>query len=37
MDLSISVVRGVHLENALNPRRQNYYDLRVGLWYSFAM
>jgi len=37
MDLSISVVRGVHLENALNPRRQNYYNLRVGLWYSFAM
>jgi len=37
MDLSISVVRGVHLENVLNPRRQNYYDLRVGLWYSFAV
>lgn len=37
MDFSVSVVRGVHLENALNPRRPNYYDVRVGLWYSFSM
>ena len=37
MDFSVSVVRGVHLENAANPMRPNYYDIRVGLWYSFAM
>ena len=37
MDFSVSVVRGVHLQNAGNPRRPNYYDVRVGLWYSFAM
>ena len=37
MDFSISVVRGVHLRNEFNPRRPNYWDVRVGLWYSFAM
>ena len=37
MDFSVSVVRGVHLENAMNPWRPNYYDVRVGLWYSFTM
>ena len=36
MDLSVNVVRGVHLENRFNPRRPNYWDVRVGLWYSFA-
>jgi Flp pilus assembly protein TadD len=34
MDLSISFVRGVHLINDFNPRRPNYFDLRVSLWYS---
>jgi len=34
MDLSISFVRGVHLVNEFNPRRPNYFDLRVSLWYS---
>jgi Flp pilus assembly protein TadD len=34
MDFSISFVRGVHLVNAYNPRRPNYFDLRVSLWYS---
>jgi tetratricopeptide (TPR) repeat protein len=34
MDLSVSFVRGVHLVNAFNPRRPNYFDLRVSLWYS---
>ncbi len=34
MDLSISFVRGVHLVNRYNPRRPNYFDLRVSLWYS---
>jgi Tfp pilus assembly protein PilF len=36
MDFTISAVRGVHLANGDNPRRPNYYDIRVGLWYSFA-
>jgi tetratricopeptide (TPR) repeat protein len=36
MDFTISAVRGVHLENGDNPRRPNYYDIRAGLWYSFA-
>ena len=32
----IHFLRGVHLLNEFNPRRPNYYDLRVSLWYSFA-
>lgn len=36
LDFTISAVRGVHLENTGNPRRPNYYDIRAGLWYSFA-
>jgi hypothetical protein len=34
MDFSVSFVRGVHLVNAYNPRRPNYFDLRLSLWYS---
>jgi hypothetical protein len=34
MDLSVSFVRGVHLTNRFNPRRPNYFDLRVSLWYT---
>ena len=36
MDFTIHVLRGVHLINKFNPRRPNYYDIRVALWYSFA-
>ncbi len=36
MDFSVSVLRGVHLRNEFNPRRPNYFDLRVGVWYSVA-
>jgi len=36
MDLSVSLLRGVHLRNEFNPRRPNYFDLRVGVWYSVA-
>jgi hypothetical protein len=36
IDLTISALRGVYLINLYNPRRPNYYDLRIGLWYSFA-
>jgi tetratricopeptide (TPR) repeat protein len=37
LDFSINALRGVHLVNEGNPRRPNYYDLRIGLWYSMAM
>ena len=36
MDFSVDFVRGVHLSNRANPLRPNYFDLRAGLWYSFA-
>ncbi len=36
LDLTISGLRGVYLVNDYNPRKPNYYDLRVGLWYSAA-
>lgn len=36
LDLTISALRGVYLINDFNPRKPNYYDLRVGLWYSVA-
>ncbi len=36
MNLDIHFLRGVHLVNEFNPRRPNYYDLRISLWYSFA-
>ena len=36
MDFMVQVLRGVHLVNEFNPRRPNYWDVRVSLWYSFA-
>lgn len=36
LDITISALRGVYLINESNPRKPNYYDLRVGLWYSLA-
>jgi hypothetical protein len=36
MDVTISGLRGVYLLNQFNPRRPNFYDLRIGLWYSMA-
>lgn len=36
MNFSIDFVRGVHLSNRGNERGPNYFDLRVGLWYSFT-
>ena len=36
MDFSVDFVRGVHLSNVGNVRRPNYFDLRAGVWYSFA-
>jgi tetratricopeptide (TPR) repeat protein len=37
MDLSVDFVRGVHLSNQGNLKRPNYWDLRVGVWYSFGL
>lgn len=36
MNFSVDVLRGVHLSNKFNPGRPNYYDVRMGVWYSFA-
>jgi tetratricopeptide (TPR) repeat protein len=36
MDLSVDFVRGVHLSNRGNERGPNYFDLRIGVWYSFT-
>ncbi len=36
MYLSFDAVRGVYLVNAGNPRRPNYIDFRVGVWYAFT-
>jgi tetratricopeptide (TPR) repeat protein len=36
LDVTISGLRGVYLINESNPYGPNYYDLRVGLWYSAA-
>jgi len=33
---SVNVLRGVYLVNEYNPRRPNYNELRVGLWYAFT-
>jgi Flp pilus assembly protein TadD len=34
--LTLSLLRGVYLINAGNPRRPNYFDLRAGFWYAFS-
>ncbi len=36
LDVTVSTLRGVYLINESNPWRPNYYDLRIGLWYSVA-
>jgi hypothetical protein len=36
MWFSFNVLRGVYLSNALNPRRPNFTDLRLGVWYAFS-
>ena len=33
---SVNFVRGAYTINLDNPRRPNYFDLRVGLWYAFT-
>ena len=33
---SVSLLRGAYLVNQDNPRRPNYTELRVGVWYAFT-
>lgn len=33
---SVSLLRGAYLANSGNPRRPNYNEVRVGVWYSFT-
>jgi tetratricopeptide (TPR) repeat protein len=33
---SVSFLRGAYLVNEGNPRRPNYNELRVGIWYAFT-
>ena len=33
---SVSLLRGAYLVNQGNPRRPNYSEVRVGVWYSFT-
>ena len=34
--VDLSALRGVYLVNEGNPRRPNYNDVRVGIWYAFT-
>jgi tetratricopeptide (TPR) repeat protein len=34
--LSADLLRGVYTNNNYNPRRPNYYDVRVGAWYAIT-
>lgn len=36
MMFSVSALRGAYLVNQANPRRPNFNDLRVGIWYAFT-
>lgn len=36
MFITLNLVRGAYLINAGNPRRPNYNDFRVGVWYAFV-
>jgi hypothetical protein len=33
---SLNQLKGVYLVNAGNPRRPNFQDLRIGVWYAFS-
>jgi Flp pilus assembly protein TadD len=33
---SVNFLRGVYTVNLDNPRRPNYFDLRIGIWYAFS-
>ena len=34
--ISVGFVRGAYTINENNPRRPNFYDLRIGLWYALS-
>jgi tetratricopeptide (TPR) repeat protein len=36
VNITVSVVHGVYLSNASNPRRPNFNDVRAGVWYAFT-
>jgi len=36
MWITLAAVRGVYLINTGNPRRPNYNDFRLGVWYAFT-
>ncbi len=36
MLFSVNFLRGVYTVNEYNPRRPNFFDLRVGFWYAFT-
>jgi Flp pilus assembly protein TadD len=36
MLFSVNFLRGAYTINLDNPRRPNYFDLRVGVWYAFS-
>ena len=33
---TIQALRGVYTRNEGNPRRPNYFDLRIGFWYAIT-
>ena len=33
---SVNFLRGAYTINLDNPRRPNYFDLRIGIWYAFS-
>jgi hypothetical protein len=33
---SVNFLRGAYTINLDNPRRPNYFDLQVGIWYAFS-
>jgi tetratricopeptide (TPR) repeat protein len=36
MWFSVNLLRGVYLNNTDNPRRPNFTDLRLGVWFAFS-
>jgi tetratricopeptide (TPR) repeat protein len=33
---SVNLLRGAYMINLDNPRRPNFFDLRIGIWYAFS-
>ena len=33
---SVNFLRGAYTVNQDNPRRPNFFDLRIGIWYAFT-